>query len=501
MPTLFTNARITTMDAAHPRAAALLVDDGKIVRVLDDARPAGLAKDVHVIDLHNGAVVPGLHDCHAHLADTGLLAGDHNLSECPTVESMLRRIETLTDPWLYAGNFEEERIAERRPPSRKELDSVSPGRPVLLTRVDGHSCVVNSVALKALEVEQLEGVERDAEGQPTGRLFVAANYAAQNGFFRKLDAQTYRKAEARGAQIALAAGITTLHNVLVGDDPLEELETIYRANAALPIHVIPKSCTTSVAKVKKLGARVFGGDIFVDGSIGSRTAAMTRDYCDRPGQLGRLYLNRDQLFDLFDEAAEAGRSCGVHAIGDRAIDEAIAAWERVMQKRGTQPSLRPSIDHFEVTTPQHVQRAGRIGLLLSMQPTFDYLWGYRNGMYEERLGPERAAQMNPLKSALRAGCTICGGSDSPVTKLSALLGVHAAVNHHDPDERLTIEEALRAYTSDAAKLAFEESVRGALAPHMAADFAVLEKDLAEVTSNIKDVRVLMTVVGGDIKYP
>jgi len=499
MATLFTNARITTMSPIRPHAAAMLVQNGNIERLLD-SRPTGLAKDVEIVDLQNAAVYPGFHDCHAHLADAGLLAGDHDFGSCRNIDAMLRRIERLDDPILYAGNFEEQRIDERRPPNRKELDAVSPLRPVLLTRIDGHSCAVNSAALELLGVDGLEGVERDGEGIPTGRLSMLANYEAQHRLFAKLSRAALQSAALRAARSALAAGITTLHNVLVGDDSEDDLKAIYRASAELPLHVIPKSCSTNVQKVKKLGSRVFGGDIFVDGSIGSRTAALSSPYRDRPGQEGRLYLDRNQLFELFDEAVEARLSLGVHAIGDRAIDEAIAAWEKVVAKHGALKDIRPAIDHFEVTTPDHIERAGRCGLFLSTQPTFDYLWGGAHGMYEERLG-DRARGMNRLKSALRAGCVLCGGSDSPVTKLDALLGMHAAVNHHEPDERLTIEEALRAYTSDAAKLAFEEGTRGTLAAGMRADFVAIEQPLESMEpSRIKDARVIATVVGGAIQF-
>jgi len=500
MSTLFTNARVFTMDASQPRATALLVDAGRIVSVLD-ARPTGLSTGMTIVDLDGAAVFPGFHDCHVHLTDTGVLAGDHDFSDCRTVAEMLRRVQRLDDPLLYAGNYEEERIAEARPPTLQELDAISPDRPVLLTRIDGHSCVANAPALKLLDLEALEGFERDEAGKPTGKLVGQANNRAQHDVFRRLDDAARRRADERASRIALAAGVTTLHNVMAGDDPIEQLEAIVRWNAELPLHVIPKSCTTDVAKVKKLGMRVFGGDIFVDGSIGSRTAAMTRDYCDRPGETGRSYLTQAQLFELFDEAAEAGTSLGVHAIGDRAIDDAISAWEQVVDKRGRLAGLRPSIDHFEVTTSDQIERAAKCGLFLSMQPTFDYLWGGAHGMYERRLGEERARSMNRLKSGLLAGCTICGGSDSPVTKLDALLGIHAAVNHHASAERLSVEEALRAFTSDAAKLAFEEDERGRLAPGMAADFVVLEKSLHEVPPQaIKDIRIITTIVSGEIRY-
>jgi predicted amidohydrolase YtcJ len=500
----FVNADVTTLHAAQPRARGVLVRDGLVEQLIDGV-PAGLPREVEVIDCGGAALLPGLHDCHVHLTDTGLLAGPYDMRDCADVGSMLRRVGELcakqaaSDP-LYAGNFDEQLIAERRPPTRTELDRIAPDRPVVLTRVDGHSSVINSAALHALEVGALEGVERDEAGAPTGRLRAQANSAAQHGVFARLSIASKRAADERAAGIALRAGITTAHNVIVGDAPLERLEAQYRSDAGLPLRVISKTCSTDVRKVKRLGRRVFGGDIFLDGSIGSRTAAVGHAYRDGAGD-GILYFTREQLTDLFDEAAEAGLSLGVHAIGDRAIEEAIAAWEAVIATRGPLADVRPSIDHFEIATRDQIVRAARCGMLLSVQPAFDHLWGGEDGMYARRLGEPIATTMNLFASEKLAGCVICGGSDSPVTPFSALLGIHALMNHHVVAERFNATDALRAYSADAAKLSFDELRRGIIAPGFDADFTIVERSPDAVPrETVKDLRVLMTVVAGEIRW-
>ena len=502
MQTLFVNAYVTTLDPQHPNGRCLLVSDDAIERVLDE-RPRGIGASVKVIDCHGGEIVPGFHDTHVHLTATGLISGVRDFGPCRDVPAMMTRVEKLSksEKFIYAGNFDETKTTDRRLPTKSELDAASNGKPALLSRVDGHSCVANSEAFAFLRVDlTAPGVEHDANGDATGKLSGGVSYAAQHDFVRALPATSLRRADREAAQTALAAGITTLHNVIEGDAAYEELAEIYIDNAVLPTRVISKSCTTSVAKVKRLGGAIFGGDIFVDGSIGSRTAAVKESYADASG-CGLLYLNREQLTELFSEAAEAGLSLGVHAIGDEAIEQAIAAWEIVAHKRGSLEGLRPSIDHFEIARPDHIARASRIGLLLAMQPAFDYLWGGEGGMYEQRLGSTRSKSMNLFRSAKRSGCTVCGGSDSPVTKLSALLGIHSLVNHHVQEERFSVEEAVAAYTCEAAKLSFTEDRRGRLRPGMAADFAVLEKRLQDVpTIAIKDVRVMMTVVDGEIRH-
>jgi len=500
---LFLNADIATLDDAHPAGRCLLVNDGVIEGVLDDA-PTGLPWAVKVIDCEGGFMVPGFHDCHAHLTATGLLSGKHDLSACRDIDSMLKQLEQLaaSEQIIFAGNFDETKLAERRHASLRELDAACGDRPALLSRVDGHSCVVNSAALALLGVDTAQaGVDRDEQGAPTGRLFGPANYAVQVGFVNRMPFKQHRRADREAAGLALSAGITTLHNVIEGDASYEILREIYIDNAVLPLHVIPKSCSTNIGKIKRLGGKLFGGDIFVDGSIGSRTAALEDRYRDLDSR-GLLYLRRERLAELFFEAAEAGLSPGVHAIGDDAIEQAVGAWEDVLARRGSLDGLRPSIDHFEIARPDHITRAARLGVFLSMQPAFDYLWGGQGGMYEQRLGQERAVSMNLLGTARRAGCVVCAGSDSPVTNISALLGIHSAVNHNVPAERLSVDEALRCYTCDAAKLSFGEDRCGRLMPGMAADLAILEKRLDSVAADsIKDVQVRMTVVDGVVQYP
>ena len=501
MRLLFVNAHVTTMDASRPYGRCLVVDDGRIENVLDE-RPHGLARPLQVVDCHGGQIVPGFFDCHLHLTATGLLTGDHDLGPCRSVTAVLDRLRVLarSEELIYAGNVDETTLADARLPTRQELDATTNTKPTMVSRVDGHSCIANSAALALLGVDpRAEGVDRDAHGEPTGTLRGPVSYAAQADFVQTLPRTSLRRADRAAAQNALAAGITTLHNVIEGERSYEELAEIYIDNAVLPLHVVSKSCTTSVEKARRLGSKVFGGDIFVDGSIGSRTAAVSDTYVDGSGK-GLLYLDREQLAMLFEEAAEAGLSPGVHAIGDVAIEQAIAAWEEVARKRGSLQGLRPSIDHFEIARPDHIERAARIGLFLSMQPAFDYLWGGQRGMYERRLG-SRATSMNLCRTAQHRGCVVCAGSDSPITKMSALLGIHSLVNHHVASERMTIEEALRAYTCDAAKLSYAEQQTGRLRAGMAADLVVLEKRLEDVRPDaIKDVRVMLTCVDGEIRY-
>ncbi|MBV9278273.1 MAG: amidohydrolase family protein [Candidatus Eremiobacteraeota bacterium] len=241
-----------------------------------------------------------------------------------------------------------------------------------------------------------------------------------------------------------------------------------------------------------------GGDVFLDGSIGSCTAAVSEPFIGANNEgSGELNFDDGELFEYFAEAERLGIAAGVHAIGDRAIEQCVSTWERVLA--GRRAERRHFIEHFEIARQDHIERCARLGIHLSMQPQFDLLWGGAGSMYEQRLGSRRMRSMNALGRALRAGAVLCGGSDSPVCELSPLLGMHAAVHHHEPQERLTPSEALTMYTHNAARLAQVENQTGILAPGFAADFVVLDRDPIE-DGDFASAVVMQTWSDGELIY-
>jgi predicted amidohydrolase YtcJ len=378
------------------------------------------------------------------------------------------------------------------------LERLFPERSALLVRVDGHSSLVNRRALAELGLAGLDGIERDAAGEPTGRLFLTANWTAQARFFARLPASERRAADRAALAVALANGAPHLHVQLVGLESRAAYAAEIEALRALgPAVWHPKICERDAALAASFGLPYVGGDVFLDGSLGSGTAALGADYCDRPGR-GRLTLGESEVLDYFAGAERLGISAGVHAIGDAAIEQALSAWERVL---GGRPSARCRhfIEHFELARPEQIARAARLGLYLSMQPQFDAMWGGPAGMYERRLGARRGAGMNALRSAARAGATLCGGSDSPVCALAPLAGMAAACAHHVAAERLEPLEALTMYTYDAARLGFAEGTTGRLAAGLSADFVVLDRDPFE-SGRFAETRVLATWLRGEPVY-
>jgi predicted amidohydrolase YtcJ len=451
----------------------LIVSEGRIVSL--DPRSSGAG--VRVVDLGGRSLYPAFADCHVHLTDTGLFLGANDLSGVRSVQAFERRVAALPrGTFVLAGNYDESTWSDGGTATAAPLETYHRDTIAMAVRVDGHSCVLNRAALAFVALPpDTAGIERDAEGVPTGRLFLDANWRAQAKVLGALPTRMKREADKRATLLALREGALHLHVQLVGLGPREAyVEEIAALRRAGPAKWHPKICETDPALAKDLGLPYVGGDVFLDGSIGSGTAAVTEPYHDRTGN-GTLMHDDAEVEAYFAQAERLGISAGVHAIGDRAIEQCIATWEKVL---GGVPSPRNRhfIEHFEIARPDQIERCARLGIFLSMQPQFDALWGHPGGMYDTRLGARRARTMNALGSAKRAGATLVGGDDSPVCLLSPLEGMRAAVNHHNPHERLSVADALTMYTYDAARFGHVESRTGRLAEGYFADCVVLEGD-------------------------
>lgn len=460
------------------RHAGLILDGPKIVSCDPNDAGAGLEE----VDLRGATVLPAFADCHVHLTDTGYFLGDRDLSQTRSAadfDSAVARLPKLE--FVLAGGYDESTWSDGATAGAAALNRTLPDRYGMLVRVDGHSCIVNRKAFEWLNLPAgTDGIERTPSGEPSGKLFLEANWRAQSRFMQALPLQLRRDAERRATELALARGYLHLHVQLVGLPADEYAHEIAALSALPPAKWYPKICEPDAALAHSLRLPFVGGDVFLDGSIGSCTAAVTEPFAsssaNRDAPCGRLNYSDEQVFEYFSRAEALGVSAGVHAIGDRAIEQCVATWERVL---GGRPSVRGSrhfIEHFEIARDDHIERCARLGIFLSMQPQFDELWGGKDRMYDDRLGTTRMRSMNALGRITRAGGVLCGGDDSPVCKLSPLDGMQAAVDHHEPEERLTPQEALTMYTYNAALLGHAERSTGRLAPGYAADLVVLDRD-------------------------
>lgn len=480
--------------------------------------PAGCRRS----DLGGATVLPGLIDSHLHLTWYGFFLNQVDLNGTRSISELQQRVAAHAaqlgpGEWVTGGGWEQGLFAEKRYPTRYDLDAVVPDRPVVLDRVCYHAVVANSAALALAGITRdtpapADGeIRRDADGEPTGVLTEAACDIVKRHIPAPSYAQT-RAAFLRAMARANAAGLTSVHTNDQG--VLEVLQDI-RAGGQLSLRVYLDR-TLSLAEVEANELRTGFGDewlrigavkVFVDGSLGARTAALYEPYSDEPGTRGLLMYAQEDLDALVLAAHRKGMQVAIHAIGDRAVDAAIDAIERALraQPRGDH---RHRIIHLQVLNPQIIGRLQALGVIADIQPKFvtgEQAWA------GARVGPERVRWAYPWKSLWDAGIVCAGGSDCPVEPLEPLWGIYAAATRATmdgtpregwlPEQRLTVEQSIALFTRNAAYVSFEENLKGTLAPGKLADLVVLGADPFAVDPlSIKDIPILMTMVGGRVVY-
>ncbi len=492
---VLTNARVHAYDPpsrSYSRHDGLVLDGGRIVSLEPSDAGAGVRK----IDMGGATVVPAFADCHVHLTDTGHFLDERFLGHVRSYDEFAQAVSRIPrESSMLAGQYDESTWHDAASADAAPLERFFPDAFAMVVRVDGHSCIVNRKTLAWLNLPaETQGIELGNAGEPTGKLFLEANWRAQARFMDALPERVKREADRRATHLALSRGYLHLHVQFVG------LRREAYANEIAALRELPKAkwypkiCEPDPHLARELGLPYVGGDVFLDGSIGSCTAAVT-DPFETTGSCGELKYSDDQIYAYFSAAETLGISAGVHAIGDRAIEQCISTWERVLNGKPSTRGNRHFIEHFEIALPEHIEACARMGIYLSMQPQFDELWGGAGRMYETRLGTERMRSMNALGRAERAGVVLCGGDDSPVCNLSPLEGMQAAVSHHETSERLTVAQALTMYTYNAARLAHAEKATGIIAPGYAADLVVLDRDPFD--ERFGNCRVLSTWSDGE----
>jgi predicted amidohydrolase YtcJ len=503
---LLKKANLFPLGEIPPGADALLIQDGRIaslgrtrelIEVLDSS--------ARVIDLKGQTVLPGFIDTHVHLAETGLLRQGLDLSPAENIGQALEMLVDAFPNRSHAGffrahSFDPSLMPEDRYLTRKELDAISSQVPIFVLRRDGHSCVVNTAFLRHCELSpDASGVEVDVHtGKPTGTLRALALERARVCRHRLLGEENRSEAIWEACRQAVRRGVTTLHAIC---GRIEDVDLLGRLVGELPLEVVPYPNTMDLGTVVGRGWSRIGGDILVDGSLGSHTAALSRPYADRPEEHGHLYHAREHLVDFIGRAHSAGLQVAMHAIGDQAIEELLAAFEEVL---GNHPreDHRHRIEHAELLRPGQIERIARWGIVLAVQPAFEAFWGGPEGMYASRLGPERVCQTNPFRQLQDAGIVIAGGSDSPITPIDPLAGMAAAVGHPNPRHRLSLVEAVRLFTSGGATAAFQEEQKGLLREGLRADLVVLSRDPRRVSAEgLGRIPIGMVICGGRIVLP
>ncbi|MBN2565696.1 MAG: amidohydrolase [Candidatus Eisenbacteria bacterium] len=496
---LVVRGRIRPMDRPDHVESWMLVEEGRVSGLGVGAPPG--SSDSEVLDLGGATILPVLHDCHVHFLQTGLMELDADLGQARCFDDMMHALaeaaRARSGGILRAHSFDPDLMSDGRYPSMAELDAVSPGTPLYVKRRDGHSSIVNSPAWALLGVpETTSGIELDDAGRPTGTLREDAHTFA----VRKVESYLTREERIecfhRAAALAASRGIGVVH-ALAGSKAPEnrDIELLLEVRDALPVDTIVYSQVEDVERVAGLGLPRIGGCLLLDGSFSSGTAALAEPYADRPGR-GVLYYGDEHLTSFFTNAHSRGLQISVHALGERAIDQAIRCYTDACGDEIR--DARHRIEHCELPSPKHVADIRALGISPCVQPTFEFLWGGPGGMIEKRLGRERAARTNPHRTMLKEGIPLAGGSDSYVTSMDSLLGIHSAVNRPNAAERLSVFDAIGLFTSGAARISFDESRRGTLEPGKDASFTVLERDPFDVPEDeIRDIEVTGLFMKGE----
>jgi predicted amidohydrolase YtcJ len=517
------------LDRAIPqRVTALAVHEGTVVAVGTDATILARFKNpkVQLVDLHGFFVMPGLNDAHVHFGEAGRRKLQVDLTGTPSLVDMQSRVKAAAQSaapgtWLQGGGWDHTLWQAKVTPTRADLDSVTGGHPAIFGRIDGHIAIANSAALTAAGIDgstpdpQGGKIDRDAKGEATG---ILREDSAMELVYQKIPrpSDVMRR---RGLELAMADavshGLTSVQDNSDWEDFLvfEKLEHEGKLSLRVsewlpfsaPLDQLKQMRASHPADDQMLHTGMLKG--FMDGSLGSRTAAMKQPFSDDQANSGIPRYDQARLNEMTVERAAAGFQIGFHAIGDRAASMALEAFAQA-EKQNPQrsASLRFRVEHAQVVDPADIERFKALGVIASMQPNHlltDMNWA------EQRLGPDRAKYSYAWKAFLDAGVPLAFGTDYPVEPVTPFRGIYSAITRQNEPgtqtyfsaNKLTIGQALFAYTQGSAYAEFAEKWKGKLTPGFVADFVVLDRDLTRVPpADILKTRVLRTVVGGKTVY-
>jgi predicted amidohydrolase YtcJ len=504
---------------------AMAIGGGKVLAVGGNDEVTRLAgPNTRLRDLSSDTtstfIFPGFNDAHTHLGSAGMTKLNVDLTGTPSLAAMLTKVQAFakdspTGHWLTGGNWDHTLWADKKLPARQDLDKVTGDHPTFLGRIDGHIAVANSAALAAAGITgktvppQGGAIDLDANGEPTGIL----RETAQELIDKVIPPPTHderMKADQLAIDDAISHGVTSVQDFSDWDDFLiyEELEKSGDLKVRItewlpfkdPLPELLKMRAHHDAADPMLHTGFLKG--FMDGSLGSRTAAMKAPYADDPSNTGLPQYTQPQLNKMVVERAQAGFQIGFHAIGDKAASMALDAFDQP----GVSHTARNRIEHAQVVDAADIPRFKRLGVIASMQPNHlltDMNWA------EDRLGPKRAAYSYAWKAFLNAGVPLAFGTDYPVEPVTPYRGLYCAVTRMNekgtqtyfPENKLTRGEALYAYTQGSAYAQFDEKTKGKLEPGYDADFILIDRDLYKIPAQaILHTRVREAWVAGEQSY-
>ncbi|MGZ5394833.1 MAG: amidohydrolase [Mycobacterium sp.] len=487
MTTLLLNGRVHS--PAMPDASAMAVRDGVVAWLGSDDVGRAEYPDAQIVDLDGAFVAPAFVDSHVHLTATGLTLIGLDLRQATSRRHCMQLLGDFAgahpDGAVWGHGWDESGWPEQTPPSTADVDEAVGGRAAYLARVDVHSAVA-STALRRLAPGLAEAHGFSAQGPLSGDAHHLVRAAARDG----LNAEQRLTAQRAALYAAAALGIVAVHECagpdIAGLSDWDELRGIEHGVEVVGYWGQAVSSAIEARElIARTGARGLAGDLFVDGALGSRTAWLHRPYDDAADCCGNAYLDTDAIAAHLRACTEAGITAGFHVIGDAAVGAVLDAFERVVEEFGAPAVARCGhrLEHLEMVTGEQAHRLGAWGVLASMQPNFDALWGGEHGMYAQRLGVVRAGLLNPFALLASQGVPLAFGSDSPVTSMNPWATVRAATRHQTQGSALSARAAFAAATRGAWRAAgVRDGVTGTLVPGAPASYAVWEADELEVSA-------------------
>jgi len=507
------------MDPAQPRARAVAIDDGKIIAVGDDAELRALARSsTKQIDLAGKTLTPGLIDAHCHLyglgADLETISVRGLDSEQETVEKVVAA-KPRAGEWVLGRGWDQNRWLLQQWPTKALLDAAFPDQPVMLRRIDGHAAWLNSKALALANItkatpDAADGlIVRNAAGEPTGVLVDNAMELVDK-VVPVASAEIRERRILAAAKLAIEAGITGVHEMGIDDATADVYRKLATTNQ-LPLRVyaylagdpaqLDRVRTAPDPATGMFALR--GVKFFADGALGSRGARMVEPYDDAATR-GLWVTDPERLAIAVDTAVRGGWQVAIHAIGDAGIGSVLDAYLAATTRYQGDHRLR--VEHLQIVAPKDWSRLVESKAIASMQPTHatsDMPWA------EKRVGAERIKGAYAWRTVLDKGVPLAAGSDFPVEEVAPLLGIYAAVTRQDakgnpaggwyPDQKLTLDEAIAAFTSGAAYAEFAEGTRGMIAVGRTADITVFDRALA-ADRTILEAHIQLTILDGKIVF-
>ncbi|MDD4377616.1 MAG: amidohydrolase [Eubacteriales bacterium] len=484
----------------------IAIKDGKILDLgsgIDYKTIAGSSSVV--IDAKGKTVLPGFIDSHFHVVQTAMNADSIDLKGVKDFSEIGCKImhgeKNNSQESIFGVRLERENLLENNFPDRIELDKYCSNIPVWINCIDYQVSMLNTYGLLYYKVPfRMEGIDMDENNVATGVFRGKANATLRTNILNNFPNKRRRDCVNNLMPKLLSVGITTV-NAMEGGYMYSDKDAdfILEHQDEFPVDMALFYQSMDLDKINNLNLKRVGGSLYVDGTIGARTAALSFEYQDFPGKMGSLIYKQNELNEFVMECYNKRLQLALYAIGDRAIEMVLDAHEYALYHTGV-VGLRHRIEHAVMANEEQIKRAAEMGIIFTMSPAYERSWGGVGKMYNKRLG-SRYIETNMFREIIDLGVVLCGSSDSDVNDYNPFISIAAAVNHPVKEHSVSVYEALQMYTCNGAYAIFEEDKKGTLEKGKIADIIILDRDIMNVaTEEIENTKVISTIKGGELLY-